>query len=103
MEDEPAGIRDQGLGIRVTTKPNPFIKKTYIQYQHPAPGTVRLIVYNAVGQVVRVLAKEAKRAGAYQAVWDGRNGLGQEVGSGVYFVRLEAGNYAETRKVVLIR
>jgi flagellar hook assembly protein FlgD len=64
---------------------------------------VRIIVYNAVGQVVKVLVKEQKCAGAYQAVWDGRNGLGQEVRSGIYFVRLEAGSYSKTRKVVLIR
>lgn len=102
VEQNPEG-EGQRVEVRLLAKPNPFSEQTLICYQLTLQGPVRLVVYNISGQVVRVLVKEAKKAGSYQAVWDGKNGFGQKVGSGVYFVRLDAGNYSETRKVVLIR
>jgi flagellar hook assembly protein FlgD len=83
--------------------PNPFKTQTLIRYQLSGPGMVRLAVYNVAGQVVKVLASEAKQAGAYQASWDGRNAKGKPATPGVYFVRLQNQGFSATQKVVLVR
>ncbi len=62
-----------------------------------------LLVYNISGQLVKDLVSEPKRAGIYQAVWDGRDERGKKVPAGVYLIRLEAGEHRETGRVVVIR
>ncbi len=87
--------------------PNPFNPVTRIQYTvnskqiHPIP--ISLKIYNVLGQLVRILANEPKEQGNYEVVWDGRNENGNEVASGVYFYKLEAENFSQTKKMVLIR
>jgi hypothetical protein len=93
------GMRNAALRI----SPNPFEEQTYISFQLSAPSPVSLKVYNITGQVVKVLASEPKKAGTYQAVWDGRDERGRAVPAGVYLIRLEAGEHREMSKVVLIR
>jgi hypothetical protein len=53
--------------------------------------------------LVRVLIDEARAAGRYTEKWDGRDDAGRAVASGVYFYRVEAGAFGETRKMVLLR
>jgi hypothetical protein len=77
--------------------PNPFNPQTTIAYQLPEASEVRLTVCNAAGQVVQVLLDAAMEAGAYRVTWDARG-----FGSGVYLIRLEAGAFVETRKMVKI-
>ena len=77
--------------------PNPFNPETMIAYQLPEASEVRLTVLNAAGQVVQVLVDAAMEAGAYTIAWDARG-----FGSGVYLIRLEAGAFIETRKMVKI-
>jgi flagellar hook assembly protein FlgD len=60
-------------------------------------------VYDAAGRLVRTVLDETRAAGAQAVNWDGRNARGQAVGSGVYFYRLDAGNFSETRPLVRIR
>ena len=83
--------------------PNPFNPTTEISYALPNASSVRLEVLNVLGQVVRTLVDEFQTAGNHQAVWDGRDDNYQEVSSGVYFYRIAAGEYAETRKMVLMK
>lgn len=84
--------------------PNPFNPTTAISYQLPAISDVDIRVYNALGQKVRTLAREAQKpAGYYRVHWDGKNDAGQAVGSGVYICRLSAGERVLTRKMLLIR
>jgi len=83
--------------------PNPFNASTEIQYQIPENGHVSLRVFNTLGQEVRALVDTYLEAGVYRSSWDGRDGVGQEVASGVYFCRLQAEDFAKTIKMVLLR
>jgi hypothetical protein len=84
--------------------PNPFNPRTSIRYTVPAPGgRVRLTVYDLRGREVRTLVDEHKGAGEYLAVWRGRDNAGRELGSGVYFYRMEIGDYRVERKMVLLK
>jgi len=69
--------------------PNPFNPSTRIAYQVPMQAQVRLIVYNVLGQEVRVLASGLHAPGYYQRVWDGLTDIGGPAASGIYFARLE--------------
>jgi hypothetical protein len=68
--------------------PNPFNLETCIKYGLPEPARVRLAIYNIRGQQVRLLVDEHQEAGFKDVRWDGLDGFGREVGSGVYFVQL---------------
>ena len=70
--------------------PNPFNPQTAIGYALPVAGQVELVVYDVVGQRVRVLVSALRAAGMHEVVWDGRDDSGQRVGSGVYLYRLRA-------------
>lgn len=83
--------------------PNPFNPTTTIRYALARPQQVRLEIHNVLGQVVRVLENEYENAGLYESTWDGTNSGGQEVASGVYFYRLVADDFSQTRKMMLLR
>ena len=82
--------------------PNPFNPGTVISYQLPQAVPVRLDIYNSLGQRVRTLVDEGQEAGVHGLVWDGRDDSGRGLASGVYFYRLEAGSFTESRKMVLV-
>ncbi len=86
-------------------RPNPFLTSTDILYTLGSAGPVRLTVYDALGRRVRVLFDGAQASGAHTARWDGRNDAGTDVGSGLYFVRLEgvAGQAPTTRRILKTR
>jgi len=83
--------------------PNPFNPQTEIAYSLPANSDVRLVVYDMLGQLVAVLVDEGQTAGEKSVVWDGHNGKGENVASGIYFYTLKAGDFSETRSMTLIR
>jgi predicted outer membrane repeat protein len=83
--------------------PNPFEKQTTLEYTLSRERAVTMQVYNVLGQQVETLVDETKRVGLHRVTWDGTNRYGERVGSGVYFVRMEAGSTTETQKVVLVR
>lgn len=83
--------------------PNPFNPETRIDYQLPSDGWVELSVYNVLGQKVRTLVAEQQTTGAYTATWDGRDEVGLGVASGVYFYRLNAGDFTSTKRMILMR
>ena len=84
--------------------PNPFNPQTTIRYDLPVAGAVRLSVYNVLGQMVRTLVDGQRPAGTYSVVWDGKDGSGRDVASGVYLVRLEVeGEVVPSRRMVLLR
>lgn len=83
--------------------PNPFSSRTAVSYQLARPAWVSLAVYNLLGQKVRTLAEGEQGAGRYTADWDGRDQAGRAAGSGVYFLRLEAGGEAFSRRMLLLR
>ncbi len=85
--------------------PNPFNPTTTIGYSIEEAGHVRLSVYNVAGQLVRTLVDEiaSPRSGGFTAQWDGVDGHGTAVSTGIYFYRLETAGYVETRKMVLLK
>ncbi|MCA9733098.1 VWA domain-containing protein, partial [candidate division KSB1 bacterium] len=83
--------------------PNPFNPETTISYQLPRATNVKLIVLNSVGQHVRTLVAEEKSAGRHIVRWNGLNGLGRKVSSGIYFYQLEAGEFTQMKKMILLQ
>ena len=88
--------------------PNPFNPETWIPYQLTHAADVTLTIYDTKGVLVRQLDLGYQQAGYYTnrtraAYWDGRNHLGEAVGSGVYFYHLRAGDYSTLRKMVILK
>ena len=86
--------------------PNPFNPETWIPYQLAAPAEITLTIYDMNGGVVRRLEMGHQAAGIYQSrsralYWDGRNGRGESVASGLYFYTLRAGDFTGTRKMLI--
>jgi photosystem II stability/assembly factor-like uncharacterized protein len=78
--------------------PNPFNPSTTIKFGLPKSSEVRLTVYDILGREVSVLANDRRDAGAHEVKFDGSN-----LASGVYFYRLQAGNYIATKKLLLMK
>ena len=83
--------------------PNPFNSQTVFRFALAQPRAVELGVYNLAGQKVAALASGWREAGNYVVRWDGRDDDARALASGIYLYRLEAGDRAETRKLVLLR
>ncbi len=84
--------------------PNPFNPSTTIRFALPAPQRVRITIYNLLGQRVRQLVKDqALQAGFHARNWDGRSDAGTPVASGLYFYRIQAGEFVRSKKMLLIR
>ena len=83
--------------------PNPFNPVTTIRYEIKEATHVKLNVYDVAGRLVRTLVDETRKPDRYKAVWNGTNARGQNVATGVYFYRLEAGSFVSTKKMVLLK
>ncbi|MFH2054126.1 MAG: right-handed parallel beta-helix repeat-containing protein [bacterium] len=83
--------------------PNPFNPMTKISFSLPESQSVRLMVYGVDGRLVKTLLSERRGAGQHEVVWMGRDDAGQQVASGVYFYRLDAGPYSQVRKMTLMK
>ena len=83
--------------------PNPFNPSTRIAYRIPEPGQVALTVYNLLGQQVRVLVRDHQSPGRYEVQWDGRDGVGRSVSSGVYYYRLAHPGGTLTNRMLLVK
>ncbi|MFQ6104608.1 MAG: FlgD immunoglobulin-like domain containing protein [Candidatus Glassbacteria bacterium] len=87
--------------------PNPFNPSTSVVYDVPVSveGTVpvKLIVYNTRGQKVKTLVNQPKAPGRYTVHWDGTNGAGERVSSGIYFYKITAGDFVKVKKMVLLK
>ena len=92
--------------VLLVNYPNPFNPETWIPYQLSAPAAVTVNIYDMKGALIRTLTIGHQAAGYYtdrnRAVyWDGRNGVGEPVASGVYFYTLTAGDFTATRKLLI--
>ncbi len=83
--------------------PNPFNPETIIKYQLPEATDVRLEIFNVVGQLVSTLVAEPQKAGRYTIQWDSTNDSGQPLSSGIYFYRLQAGEFHKVDKMLLLK
>lgn len=86
-----------------SASPNPANPSTEIRYSIGQPGQVTLKVYNTLGQVVRTLVDEVQVPSTYTVRWDGRDDSGIEVSSGIYLYRIVAGEYSQTKRMILLR
>lgn len=83
--------------------PNPFNPTTQIAYGLAAPAHVSLRIYDVSGRLVRELVDADREAGVFTETWNGRDTRGAQVASGIYFYRLDAGTFSETRKMIMLR
>jgi len=93
---------DYNLTVLEGNKPNPFNATTTISFNLPQSGSFKLSIYNLAGRLVREFSSQGE-AGHRSVIWDGTDSRGNQVASGVYFYRLQAGLIMETRKMVLLR
>lgn len=88
----------------VQNYPNPFNPITTIQYVLPESQAVKLVIYDNLGQIVRVLANGVQEPGMHSVEWDGTNIQGQPAASGIYFYKLQAKNKVlQTRRMILLK
>ena len=92
--------------VLLANYPNPFNPETWIPYQLSKPADVTVSIYSVDGRLVRRLALGYQSAGVYRsrnraAHWDGRNGVGEKVASGLYFYTFTAGSFTATRKMLI--
>ncbi len=88
--------------------PNPFNPETWIPFQLAGRSEVRITIYDSAGHIVRALHLGEKKAGFYTsrseaAYWDGCNEAGERVSSGIYFYRLQAGEFSAMRRMVIVK
>ncbi len=102
VEELPSEQLPTGFSLQ-QNYPNPFNPSTIIEFTVPELANVRLTVYNLLGQEVMTLVDQEMSAGVYRAAWDGQDRSGTPVAGGVYFYRLETDEFAETRKMVLLK
>jgi len=102
--EEADAIVPQGFELGLNY-PNPFNGDTMIRFALSTSEDVELAVYNLAGQKVVRLVEGVREAGTYEVRWDGRDGAGRELASGVYLYQLRTGDgqQVETRKLLLLR
>ena len=88
--------------------PNPFNPETWIPYQLASSESVLVQIYDASGHLVRQIDVGFRSAGSYMSraksvYWNGRNEFGEEVASGVYYYTIQAGEFIETSKMLLLK
>ncbi|NWF90605.1 MAG: T9SS type A sorting domain-containing protein, partial [Ignavibacteriaceae bacterium] len=83
--------------------PNPFNPSTRISYSLPQASYVKIKIYDLLGVEVKTLLESEQSAGLYNIQWNGENNFGSKVSSGTYIYRLEAGNFVQSKKMVLLK
>ncbi|MBT4359518.1 MAG: T9SS type A sorting domain-containing protein [Candidatus Marinimicrobia bacterium] len=83
--------------------PNPFNPSTTIKYGLPEDSNVSLVIYDVRGQVVQALESGHQSAGWYDVVWNGQTADGKTISTGIYFVRLVAGDYSQVIKMLYLK
>jgi flagellar hook assembly protein FlgD len=84
------------------TSPNRTGRSTAIRYQLPWPSAIDLSVYDVAGRRIRTIESAKRSAGPHTVTWDGRDGAGLRVPSGIYFLRLATGTSSVNRRLILI-
>jgi hypothetical protein len=83
--------------------PNPFTGSTVVRFGVARPGPTNVSIYSAAGTLVRTLCNSGLAPAHYSLVWDGRDERGRAVGAGVYLMRMKAGDFNATRKLIMQR
>jgi hypothetical protein len=83
--------------------PNPFNPETTIEFYVPTTSPVSITIHNVLGQLIQTLVSRSLPPGSHTAEWDATDQYGRAVASGIYFYRMEVGEFTSTRKMVLVR
>jgi len=83
--------------------PNPFNPITKFSYSLPEDGRVTITVFDIQGRLVKVLIDRDQSVGYRSIAWDATNHLGRKVTTGIYFYRMQSGNFSQTRKMILLK
>ena len=83
--------------------PNPFNPQTRIEFLLDKPSLVTVYIYNILGKKVKRFLEQKLKAGHYAIDWDGKDEKGNEVSSGIYFYRVQAGSMVQAKKMVLLK
>ncbi|MFQ5453842.1 MAG: FlgD immunoglobulin-like domain containing protein, partial [Candidatus Zixiibacteriota bacterium] len=83
--------------------PNPFNPSTVIEFSLPTNSSVKITVYDILGQVIRTIVDERLPAGYHSITWDGKDKDGNVVSTGIYFYKLKANDFTESRKMILMK
>lgn len=83
--------------------PNPFNPVTTIEYGIPETAYVKILIYDLLGQTVKILELAQKEVGYYATQWDGTNQHGEFVSAGIYFYKVQTANFSDTKKIILIK
>jgi hypothetical protein len=97
IEDRPTSNKPQTFTLE-QNYPNPFNPLTKIKYEIPAEVSVTIKIYNIIGKEIAVLVNGTQKPGKYEVEWDGAN-----YASGVYFYSIKAGNFKQTKKMILVK
>jgi hypothetical protein len=102
---DPPGDGGSGAPVNLALRnyPNPFNPKTEISYTLPEAAQVRVCIYNMLGQKVKTLANEYQAVGRKTISWDGTDEHGNRAASGIYFYRIKAGEFEDTKKMILMK
>ena len=88
---------------RLNVEPNPFNPRTQVTFVLDTPAMCRLTVFDLRGRTLAVLVDGLRAAGRHEVTWSGTDARGDTLASGTYLLGLQAGDYAETRKIMLVR
>ncbi len=104
----PISAIDYNTGYQSTFQlfqsyPNPTSSTMKIQYNLTETAKVVLKIYNILGQEVKTLVNEKQAIGQKTVIWDGRDNQGRTIGSGIYFCRLQAGAYEQSKKLIWLK
>ena len=83
--------------------PNPFNPVTKLRYDLPENGNVNITIYDMLGREVKTLINQAQDAGYRSLIWDATNDYGKPVSAGIYLYQIQAGEYMQTKKMVLLK
>ena len=83
--------------------PNPFNPTTTIKYGLPREASVTITITNILGEEVRSLVSTHQTAGYHSVLWNGKDNQNQSVSAGVYLYQIDAGEFVQTKKMVLLK
>ena len=108
LERPSVGIGDEEPEIASQYKlsqnyPNPFNPLTTFRYELPENSFVNISIYDMLGRHVKTLVNQTQNAGFKSVVWDATNGHGKPVSAGVYLYQIHAGEFVQTKKMILVK
>jgi hypothetical protein len=94
---------DLPISLHIRCSPNPFNASTTIDFRVPQDGNTTLRIYDITGRLVTTLVDQYLTRGSHNRQWNGTDSSGRMVASGVYLFRIEAGSFANTGKMVMLK